>query len=315
MHCLVGSLLWPEILGGSIFLSKKSLCKKYEHVFWRNLAFLPVPNESYRLIKPLLKNSFSTNFQGTGPWEGPIHFSRFVLRAHNCSKLFQSWSWRQEKKEKPFTQAIAKFKAQTFPKRIRPLIKPLLKNSFSTSFQGTGPWEGPIHFSRFVLRAHNCSTLFQSWSWSQEKKETPFPQAFAKFKTQTFPKRIRPLIKPLLKNSFSTNFQGTGPWEGPIHFSRFVLRVHNCSSFSRADPGAKRRKNRLLQKQSVLSPSLSLSMFLSLSLILTYPFSFSSSSTSSFSSYSSSSSSSSSLFLSFSFSRSLSLFFLFLFLL
>ena len=36
---------------------------------------------------------------------GPIHFSRFVLR-------------------------VAKFKAQTFPKRIRPLIKPLLKNSF-----------------------------------------------------------------------------------------------------------------------------------------------------------------------------------------
>ena len=41
------------------------------------------------------------------------------------------------------------------------------------------------------------------------------------------PKKIRSLIKPWLKNSFSTNFQGTGPWEGPIHFSMFFLRVHN----------------------------------------------------------------------------------------
>ena len=44
----------------------------------KNIAFLPVAKESDR-IKPLLKNSFSTNFQGTGPWEGPIHFSRFNM--------------------------------------------------------------------------------------------------------------------------------------------------------------------------------------------------------------------------------------------
>ena len=65
-----------------------------------------------------LKNSFSTNFQGTGPWESPIHFSsRFVLRVHKCSKLFQSWSWSQEKKGRPFPKAIAKFKAQTFSQK------------------------------------------------------------------------------------------------------------------------------------------------------------------------------------------------------
>ena len=130
MHCLVGSLLWQEILGGAFFCPTTCLSKKPEHAFWKtNLAFLPVPKESDRLLKPLLKNSSSTNFQGTGPWEGPIHFSRFVLRVHNCSKLFQSWSWSQEKK-RPFPQAIAKFKVQTFPKRIRPLIKPLLKTVF-----------------------------------------------------------------------------------------------------------------------------------------------------------------------------------------
>ena len=75
-----------------IFRKKNVWVKK--PVFWKkNRACLPFPKRIRSLIKPLLKNSFSTNFQGTGPWEGPIHFSRFVLRVHNCSKLFQSWSW------------------------------------------------------------------------------------------------------------------------------------------------------------------------------------------------------------------------------
>ena len=93
-------------------------------------------------------------------------------------------------------------------------------------------------FSRFVLRDHNCSKLFQSWSWNQEKKETPFTKAIEKFKVQALPKRIKQLVKPLLKNSFSTHFQGTGPWEGPVHylvglFSGFTI----AASFSRDDPG------------------------------------------------------------------------------
>ena len=82
--------------------------------------------------------------------------------------------------------------------------------------------------------------------------------------------RIRPLIKPLRKNRFSTNFQGTGPWEGPVHFSNFVLSVRNCSNFSRADSGAKRRKKSLSQKQLPSSQKP-----LSLSLYLSFPFSFS----------------------------------------
>ena len=64
------------------------------------------------------------------------------------------------------------------------------------------------------------------------------------------PKRIRPLIEPVFKNNFSTNFQGIGPWEGPVHFSiglpsRFTI----AAFFSRADPGPKRRTKRLFQKQ------------------------------------------------------------------
>ena len=71
---------------------KKSLLQKQ----LRSSKSKPFPEESDRLLNPyipLLKNSFSTNFQGTGPWEGPVHFSRFVLTVNNCSKLFQSWSW------------------------------------------------------------------------------------------------------------------------------------------------------------------------------------------------------------------------------
>ena len=218
------------------------------------------PKRIRPLIEPLLKNSFSTHCQGTGPWEGPIHFSRFVPGVLNCSKLCQSWSWSQEKNCRPFPEAIAKFKSQTFPKRIRPLIDPLLKNRFSTHFQSTGPWEGRIHFRRFFPGVLNCSKLYQSWSWSQEKNCRPFPEAIAKFQSQTFPTRIRPLIKPLLKNNFSTHFQGTGPWEGPIHFSRFVLRVHNfaiAANFSRADPGAKKRKAFYKSNCQVQSPNLS----------------------------------------------------------
>ena len=71
--------------------------------------------------------------------------------------------------------------------------------------------------------------------------------------------------KPLWKNSFSTNVQGTGPWEGPIHFSRFVPRFTISAHFSRADPGAKRRKQNLLQQQHVFSLSFSLYFFLSVS--------------------------------------------------
>ena len=129
---------------GGNFLSKKCLCKNTWTFFLKKKY--PCPKRIRLLIKTLLKNSFSTNFQGTVPWEGPIHFSRFVLRVHSCSKLFQNWPWSQEKKGRPFPQAIAKFKVQIFPKRIGLLIKPLLKNSFSKHFQSTGPWEGPIHF-------------------------------------------------------------------------------------------------------------------------------------------------------------------------
>jgi hypothetical protein len=44
----------------------------------------------------------------------------------------------------------------------------------------------------------------------QEKKGRPFPKAIAKFKVETFPRRHRPLIKPLFKKN-PQNVKGTGP--------------------------------------------------------------------------------------------------------
>ena len=108
MHCLAGSLLWQEIFGNHVFWKNMFESKKW-HFFCKQSCLSAVPKRIRSLIKPSLKNSFSTNFQGTGPWEGPVHFSRFVLRVHNCSKNVQSWSWSQEKKEKPFTKATFSF--------------------------------------------------------------------------------------------------------------------------------------------------------------------------------------------------------------
>ena len=100
-----------RILGKPIFLSNKSVCKKKWYVFFsgRECSASASPKRIKSLIKPLLQNRSVTNFQYIGPWEGPIHFSRFVPRVHNCSKLFQRWSWSQEKKKHPFTRATFSF--------------------------------------------------------------------------------------------------------------------------------------------------------------------------------------------------------------
>ena len=97
-------------------------------------------------------------------------FSGFKIAA-----IFSRADPGAKRKETPLTKVIEKFKAQAFPKIIRPLIKPLFKNSCSTNFQGTGPWEGPLHFSRFVLKLHNCSNFFQSWSWVHLPLPLPLP--------------------------------------------------------------------------------------------------------------------------------------------
>ena len=92
-----------------------------------------------------------------------------------------------------------------------------------------------------------------------------------------FPKRIRSLVKPLLKNSFSTNFQGTGPWEGNSLFIGVFPRFTVAANFFRADPGAKRRKRTFYKSNRSFSFYCSFSLFFSLLFSLFFSSSFSSS--------------------------------------
>ena len=128
--------------------------KESWHFFWQKIvhrACLPFPEESDRFLSPSQWTVFPHIFQGTGLWEGPIHFSRFVLRVHNCSKLFQSWSWSQEKKEKPFAKATCSF-SSSFP----------LPFSFSFSFSFPFPFSFSfsLYLSLFLLLSVPVSFSF-----------------------------------------------------------------------------------------------------------------------------------------------------------
>ena len=145
--------------------------------------------------------------------------------------------------EKTTCNCNCQIQTPSFSHRGQSLIKPLLKNSFSTIFQGPGPGEAPFHFSRFVCWVHCCSKLCQSSSWKPRREASLFPKAIAKFKLQAFPTGANPFLNHyILKNSFSTIFQGPGPGEAPFHFSRFVCWVHYCASCARAAPGSPKEK-------------------------------------------------------------------------
>ena len=151
----------------------------------KNNCQIQTPSLSQRsksLIKRLLKNSFSTIFQGPGPGEAPFYFSRFVCWAHYCSKLCQA---------SLFQKQLPNLNSKPFP-RSKPLIKPLFKNSFSTIFQGPGTGEAPFHFSRFVCWVHYCSKLCQSSSWKPKREASLFQKQLPNSNPKPFPKRPIP---------------------------------------------------------------------------------------------------------------------------
>ena len=114
----------------------------------------------------------------------------------------------------------------------------------------------------------------------QEPREErkPFAKSIEKFKVQAFPKRIRSLIKPALKNSFSTNVQGTDHERAQFTLLGLLPRFGIIySKLSGGDPGAKRRqKSPIYFTKATFSSSflfLFLFLFLSLSLFLFLSFS------------------------------------------
>ena len=102
------------------------------------------------LIKPLLKNSTQTIFQGGTPWVAELLNNMNVWMVLYCAQQFLGL----KKKQKPFLH-LSLSKAGPFTLEsnicdkvlkckvfqiIRCLIKPLLKNSIQTIFQGGTPW-------------------------------------------------------------------------------------------------------------------------------------------------------------------------------
>ena len=78
MHCLEGSQLWQEFLGDHL-LSKKNVCVKNSELFLlQKILLVSLPQKNQTAYKAFTKKqcfiSISTNFQGAGPWEGPVHY-------------------------------------------------------------------------------------------------------------------------------------------------------------------------------------------------------------------------------------------------
>ena len=102
------------------------------------------------LIKPLLKNSIQTIFQGGTPWVAELLNNMNVWMVLYCAQQLLGLKKKQKpflhlslSKAGPFTLGnhicIKALKCKVF-QIIRCLIKPLLKNSIQTIFQGGTPW-------------------------------------------------------------------------------------------------------------------------------------------------------------------------------
>ena len=107
MYCLEGSLLWQKM--GEFFF-EKTTCNCNCQIQTPSLS-----HRSKSLNKPLLKNSFSTIFQGLGPGEAPFHSSRFVCWVHYCSKLCQSSSWKPKREASLFQKQLPNSNPKLFP--------------------------------------------------------------------------------------------------------------------------------------------------------------------------------------------------------
>ena len=176
-------------LGKPFFRPKKCLCKN-KNIFSEKilLVSLPPKNQTAYCLNPYWRTVFPQISKALGHQR--VQFTLVGLfSGSQLQQAFPELILEPREGKTPFTKAVEKFKVQAFPTRIRPHIKPLLKNGFSTNFQSTGAWEGPVHFSRFVIRVHNCSKLFQSWSSSRSPSSSPsaspFPSSSSSFSSSS----------------------------------------------------------------------------------------------------------------------------------
>ena len=153
-----------------------------------------------------------------------------------------------QKRSKPFPKAIAKFKPQAFPKGANPLLNLFQRTAFP-QFSKTLD-QDRLHFPLVGLFAGFtiAASCARAAPGSPEEKHA-FSKGNCQIQTPSLSQRSQPLIKPLLKNSFSTIFQNPGPGEAPFPFSRFVCWVHYCSKLCQSSSWKPRREARLFQRQ------------------------------------------------------------------
>ena len=160
------------------------------------------------------------------------------------------WGWKKIKpflhlslsKAGPFTLGnhicIKALKYKVF-QIIRCLIKPLLKNSTQTIFQGGTPWVAQLLNNMNVWMVLYCAQQLLGLKKKQKpflhlslSKAGPFTLGnhicIKALKYKAF-QIIRCLIKPLLKNSTQTIFQGGTPWVAELLNNMNVWMVLYCA--------------------------------------------------------------------------------------
>ena len=114
-------------------------------------------------------------------------FAGFTIAA-SCARAAPG----SPEKKQAFSKSNRQIQTPSLSQRSQSLIKPLLRNSFSTIFQGPGPGEAPFHFSRFVRWVHYCSKLCQSSSWKPRREASLFQKQLPNSNSKPFPKEPIP---------------------------------------------------------------------------------------------------------------------------
>ena len=199
------------------------------------------------LIKPLLKNSIQTIFQGGTPWVAELLNNVNVWMVLYCAKQLlglkkiKNFLHLSLSKAGPFTLeshiCVKSLKCKVF-QIIRCLIKPLLKNSTQTIFQGGTPWVAQLLNNMNVWMVLYCAQQLlglkkiKNFLHLSLRKAGPFTLeshiCVKSLKCKVF-QIIRCLIKPLLKNSTQTIFQGGIPWVAELLNNMNVWMVLYCA--------------------------------------------------------------------------------------
>ena len=175
MYCLESSLLWQNKIGRAFFLEKKQ----------------PVIAEKQTFSSKTLK--LSQVFAQLSIWACKcisiwVGLFAGLTIAASCARAAPG----SPEGKQAFSKSNCQIQTPSLSQRSQSLIKPLLKNSFSTIFQGPGPGEASFHFSRFVCWVHYCSKLCQSSSWKPRREASLFQRQLPNSNSKPFPKEPIP---------------------------------------------------------------------------------------------------------------------------